>query len=37
MAEADFLTVLSWLCGAYGLGWCAGFLLYAFRRVADFL
>jgi len=35
MEAADFASVVGWWVGAYALGWSAGMLQYAFRRVFE--
>ena len=33
----DTAEVIGYLLGAFGLGYCAGFLIYVFRRLTDYV
>jgi hypothetical protein len=37
MVEADFIQVISFMTGSYVLGWCSGFLMLQFKRMADYI
>lgn len=37
MSAGEATEVIGYLLGAFGLGYCVGYILYIFRRATDFV
>lgn len=37
MTEADVLEVIAYMFSAYATGWGSGYLIYAYKRLMDYI